>query len=82
MASVILIAEAFYMPLDAIPPLFDGWRWYLYQILFKKAFVEHEIGYFNFPSTWKDSTHWTLYIIASTDTPTVGTQGFGPFLST
>ena len=44
--------------LDVIPPLFDGWRWYLYQILFKKAFVEHEISYFNFPSTWKDSTHW------------------------
>ena len=46
MTSVILIAEAFYMPLDAILPLFDGWRRYIYQILLKKAFVDHEIGYF------------------------------------
>jgi hypothetical protein len=37
MTSVIRIAEAFYMPLDAR---------YLYQISFKKAFVEHEIGFF------------------------------------
>jgi hypothetical protein len=56
MTSVILIAEAFYMPLDAILPLFDGWRRYLYQILLKKAFVDHEIGFFNFHSTWKGST--------------------------
>ena len=46
MTSVILIAEAFYMPLDAILPLFDGWRRYIYQILLKKAFVDHEIDYF------------------------------------
>ena len=26
--------------------LFDGWRRYIYQILLKKAFVDHEIGYF------------------------------------
>jgi hypothetical protein len=45
-SSVILFAEAFYMPLDAILPLFDGWRRYIYQILLKKAFVDHEIGYF------------------------------------
>ena len=31
MTYVILIAEAFYMSLDAILPLFDGWRRYIYQ---------------------------------------------------
>jgi len=56
MTSVIRIAEAFYMPLDDILHMFDGWRRCLYQILLKKAFVEHEIGFFNFHSTWKDST--------------------------
>ena len=45
----VRIAEAFYMPLDAILPLFDGWRRYIYQILLKKAFVDHEIDYFLFP---------------------------------
>ncbi len=49
MSSVIRIAEAFYMPLDDILHMFDGWRMCLYQILLKKAFVEHEIGFFYFP---------------------------------
>jgi hypothetical protein len=71
MTSVILIAEAFYMPRDAILPLFDGWRRYINQILLKKAFVDHEIDYFfistalgrTLLSNWEDSTHKTLYII-------------------
>jgi len=45
MTSVIRIAEAFYMPLDAILRLFDGLRRHLYQILLKKAFVDDEIGF-------------------------------------
>jgi hypothetical protein len=38
--------EAFYMSLDAILPLFNEWRRYIYQILLKKAFFDHEICYF------------------------------------
>jgi hypothetical protein len=41
---------------DAILQLFDGLRRHLYQILLKKAFVGHEIGFFNFHSFWKDLT--------------------------
>ena len=43
----ILIVEVIYMPLDAILPLLDVGRRYLYQILLKKAFVDHEIDFFN-----------------------------------
>ena len=49
MTSVILIDEAFFMPLDAILPLFDGWIRYLYQMFFKKGIVDHEIDFFLIP---------------------------------
>ena len=49
MTSAILIVEAIYMPLDAILPLLDVCIRYLYQILLKKAFVDHEIDFFLIP---------------------------------
>jgi hypothetical protein len=46
MTFVILIIDAFYMSFDAILPLLDSWRMHPYQILFKIAFVHHEIDFY------------------------------------
>jgi hypothetical protein len=56
MTSVILMVEAFCMPLDDIQPLINCWRRYLYQISIKKAFVDHDIDFLNARTLFKGRT--------------------------